>query len=71
MATRKEPQTPTKITAGEVKQGDRVKTEGDEQWMQVTSAPIEQGEARSWQFMYGESGPYVWSGLVAADLLKQ
>ncbi|MBD1864300.1 MULTISPECIES: hypothetical protein [Trichocoleus] len=71
MAARKEPQTPTKITAGEVKQGDRVKAEGDEQWMQVVSEPTSQGESSSWQFMYGESGPHIWSGLKSAELLKQ
>ncbi|MBW4490688.1 MAG: hypothetical protein KME12_23180 [Trichocoleus desertorum ATA4-8-CV12] len=71
MATKKEPQAPTKITAGEVKQGDRVKVEGDEQWMQVVSEPVSQEEARSWQFMYGESGPHIWSGLNSVDLVKQ
>ena len=71
MATRKEPQAPTKVTASEVKQGDCVKAEGDELWMQVVSDPVDQGENSSWQFMYGESGPHVWSGLKSAELLKQ
>jgi hypothetical protein len=71
MATRKEPQAPTKVTAGEVKQGDRVKAEGDEQWMQVISEPADQDKTISWQFVYGDSEPHIWSGLKSAELLKQ
>lgn len=71
MAARKETQAPTKITAGEVKQGDRVKAEGDEQWMQVISEPADQNKAISWQFVYGDSEPHIWSGLKKTELLKQ